>query len=90
MNAQDCPKRTRRLGTVVLLEANRLKQLYQVPGRVSEKNLRAAGSGHDVVAELRAGGTQSYDLTRKFVHNKMDAVPATSFGASAISHRPPG
>jgi hypothetical protein len=71
---------------VVLLAAGRLKQLHQVPGRISQKNLRAAGSGHDVVAELRAGGTQSCDLARKIIHNEMDAVPATSFGASAIRH----
>jgi len=46
--------------------------------------------GHDIIAELHAGGTQSCDLARKIIHNKMDAVPATSFGASAITHGPPG
>jgi len=42
---------------LALLAASRLKQLHQVPGRISQKNLRAAGSGHDVIAELHAGGT---------------------------------
>ena len=63
-----------------MLLASRLKQLHQVPGTISQKNLRAAGSGHDVVAELRAGGTQSCDLAWKIIHNKMDAVPAASRG----------
>src|SRR5262249_51079681 len=84
------PKRTRRFGSVVLLAASRLKQLHEVPGRISQKSLRAAESGHDVIAELHAGGTKSCDLARKVIHNKMDAVPATSFGASAIRHGPPG
>ena len=68
----------------------RLKQLDEAAGRIPQKDLRAAGSGHDVVTELRAGGTQSCDLARKIIHNKMDAVPATSCGASAIRHGPPG
>ena len=80
-----------RFGSVsLLLAASRLKQLYEVPGWIAQKNLRAAGSGHDVIAELRAGATQSCDLARKIIHNKMDAIPASSFGASAIMHGPPG
>jgi type IV secretory pathway ATPase VirB11/archaellum biosynthesis ATPase len=75
---------------LALLAASRLKHLHQVPGRISQKNLRAAGSGHGVIAELHAGSTQSCDLAGKIIHNKMDAVPATSFGASAIRHGPPG
>jgi hypothetical protein len=80
----------RRIGSVVLLAASRLKQLHQVPGWISQKNLRAAGSGHDVIAQLHAGGTQSGDLARKIIHYKMDPVPATSFGAGTIRHGPPG
>ena len=41
--------------------------------------------------ELRAGGTQSGDLSRKIIQNKMDAVPAPSFGRAsyqAVSNRP--
>jgi hypothetical protein len=68
----------------------RLKQLDEVVGRVPQKDLRAAGSGHNVVAELRTGGTQSCHLARKIIHNKMDAIPATSFRASAIRHGPTG
>ena len=68
----------------------RLKQFDEITGGVLQKDLRPAGSGHDVVAELRAGGTQSCDLARKIIHNKVDAVPATSFGASAVRHGPPG
>ena len=74
----------------MLFAASRLKQLHQVPGRIFQKNLRAAGSGHDVIAEMHAGGTQSCDLARKIIHNKMDTIPASSFGASAIRHGPPG
>jgi hypothetical protein len=84
------PEANAATGSVVLLAASRLKQLHRVPGRISQKNLRAAGSGHDVIAELHAGGTQSGDFARKIIDDKMDPVPATSFGASAIRHRPPG
>jgi hypothetical protein len=51
--------------------------------------LRAARSGHDVIAELHAGGPQSCGLARKVIHNRMAAVSATSFGASAITHGRP-
>jgi hypothetical protein len=43
-----------------------------------------------LIAEMHAGGTQSCYLARKIIHNKMDAIPASSFGASAIMHGPPG
>src|SRR6516162_3649255 len=71
----------------MLLAPSRLKQLHQVPGRISQKNLRAAGSGHDVIAELHAGGTQSRDLAWKIIHNKMDTrlqPPASGRAPSGI------
>jgi hypothetical protein len=63
--------------------ANRLKQLRQISRRILQKNLRATGPRHDVIAKLRARGTQSCDLTGKVVHDEMDAVPAAGFGARA-------
>jgi hypothetical protein len=73
----------------VLLVPRQLKQLHQVPGRIAEKALRATGSGQDVIAELHARGTQSCGLARKVIHDNMDAVPATCFGASAIRYGRP-
>src|SRR5215471_17906684 len=60
------------------------------PGRISQKNLRAARSDHNVIAELRAGCTQSCDLAREIIHDEMNAAPATGFGASAVRHGSPG
>jgi len=37
-----------------------------------------------------AVAAQSRDLARQIIYKKMDTVPATSFGASAIRHGPPG
>jgi hypothetical protein len=42
--------------------AGRLKKLNEIPRRVYQQDLRSAGSRHDVVSELRAGGTQPRHL----------------------------
>jgi hypothetical protein len=68
----------KRFGSVVLLAASRLKQFHQVPRRIAQKNLRA----DPVRSRCRCGTArqQSCDLAWKIIRNKMDAVPAASFG----------
>jgi hypothetical protein len=44
----------------------------------------------DIVAELHADCAQSRDLTRKIVHDEVNAVPAAGPRALAIGHRSPG
>jgi hypothetical protein len=43
---------------------SRLKQLHEVPRSIIQENLRAAGSGHDIIAEPDSGRTQSRDLAQ--------------------------
>src|SRR5213594_1975391 len=56
--------------------APRLKQFNRVPGRVVEQDLRAARSGHDVVAEMDPGGAESIYLGREVLNDEVDTVPA--------------
>src|SRR5262249_6402557 len=70
--------------------AARLKELDEIAGRVLQQDLRSARPGHDVVAELDAGGAQPRDLRRNIVDNEVNAVPATGTRPLAIGHRSPG
>jgi Cupin domain len=70
--------------------ASWLKQLNEVAGRVFQQDLRAAGTGYDVVAELHFSRTQPRDLGGKIIDNQVNAIPAPWSGAGAISHRSPG
>jgi hypothetical protein len=42
-----------------------LKELNRIPGWIVEQDLRANRSGHDVVAEMDAGGAKSIYFGRK-------------------------
>jgi hypothetical protein len=59
-----------------MLAARRLKQLDQIAGRIDQQDLRAAGPGHDIVAELHADGAQPRHLAGKIVHDQVNAIPA--------------
>ena len=43
--------------------ASRLEQLDQIAGGILEQDLRPAGPGHDLVAEVDPGGAQPRRLT---------------------------
>jgi hypothetical protein len=70
--------------------AGRLKKLNEIPRRVYQQDLRSAGSRHDVVSELRAGGTQPRHLRGKIVDDQVNAIPAAWPRPSAVGHRSSG
>src|SRR5262249_15866191 len=78
------------VAVLVRSTASRLKQLDEIAGGVLQQDLRSAWPGHDVVAELDAGGAQPRDLGRNIIHDEMNAVPAAGTGAIAIGHRSSG
>jgi hypothetical protein len=80
------PEAMRRFGSVVLLAAIWLKQLHQVPGRISQKNLRAAGSAHDVVGELHVGGTQSGSSRQRHAYAGTGAAAGRAFNSSSAKN----
>ena len=63
--------------------APRLKDLNRIPGRVVEQDLRAARSGHDVVAEMDPDGAKSIDFGRVVFDDEVDTVPAAGSGPAA-------
>ncbi len=62
------------------MNAGWLEQLNGIAGRVVEQDLRAAGSGDDVVAEVHAGLAEAFDLGREVVDDEVDAVPSPGRG----------
>src|SRR5438128_321584 len=83
--------RVRREGaTDMQSAARRLKQLHEIAGGIPQQDLRSAGAGYDVVAELHAGGAQARDLGRKILDDEMNSVPSAGSGPLAVRHRPPG
>jgi hypothetical protein len=60
--------------------ARRLEKLNEIPRRVYQQDLRSAGSRHDVVSELHAGGTQPRHLRGKIVDDQVNAIPAAGPG----------
>ena len=65
----------------------RLEQFDRIAGRVVEQDLRAAHSGHDVVAEHRPRRTQAPDFGRQIRDLDLDAVPAAGLRPAAVRHR---
>src|SRR5262247_2024462 len=64
----------------------RLKQFDKIAGRIDEQHLRAARSGHDVVAELYARRAQARDLGGKIIDDEMNPIPAPGPRPFAIAH----
>jgi hypothetical protein len=62
----------------------RLEQFDRVSGGVVEQDLRAARSGHDVVAETDSRRTETFDLRRKLLDDQVDTVPAPRSAPAAI------
>src|SRR4029079_10603975 len=67
-----------------------LKQFDQIAGGVLQQDLRSAGAGDDIVAELHARGTQPRNLDGEIAHNQMNAIPAARPWRAAVGHRPSG
>jgi hypothetical protein len=72
------------------LPGRRLEQLNEIAGRVYQQDLRSSGSGHDIVSELHAGGTQSRHFRGKIVDDEVNAIPAAGSWPIAVGHRSPG
>src|SRR5918996_4388453 len=69
------------------LPARRLEQLDEVAGWILDEDLRPARTGHDIVAEANAFGSQTIDLTGEVVGDEVDAVPPTGPRLGAVRHR---